>query len=82
MRYVKSFVVGNKNDFNDAAEIYDAVTRAIAAKTVAQQDIQSLHTMCKGLTDNRTALTNQIRVLLSERSIIVNQSIAQVRRLR
>lgn len=27
-RYVKSFVIGNKNDFNDAAEIFDVVTLA------------------------------------------------------
>jgi transposase len=26
-RFVKSFVIGNKNDFNDAAAIFDAVTR-------------------------------------------------------
>ncbi len=26
-RYVKSFVVGNKNDYNDAQAIFDAVTR-------------------------------------------------------
>ena len=39
-RYVKSFVVGNKNDFNDAAAIFDAVTRpnkrVVAIKTVEQ----------------------------------------------
>jgi len=82
-RYVKSFVVGNKNDFNDAAAIYDAVTRpnkrVVAVKTVAQQDVQLVHSLRKGLVDKRTALVNQIRGLLSERGIIINQGIAQVR---
>ncbi len=82
-RYVKSFVVGNKNDFNDAAAIYDAVTRpnkrVVAIKTVAQQDIQLVHSMRKELVDTRTALVNQMRGLLSERGIIINQGIAQVR---
>jgi transposase len=64
-RYVKSFVVGNKNDFNDAAAIYDAVTRpnkrVVAIKTVAQQDIQLVHSMRKELVDKRTALVNQTK---------------------
>ena len=82
-RYVKSFVVGNKNDFNDAAAIYDAVTRpnkrVVAIKTVAQQDIQLVHSIRKELVDQRTALVNQTRGLLSERGIVINQGITQIR---
>jgi len=82
-RYVKSFVVGNKNDFNDAAAIYDAVTRPNkrvgAIKTVAQQDIQLVHSIRKELVDQRTALVNQTRGLLSERGIVINQGITQIR---
>lgn len=82
-RYVKSFIVGNKNDFNDAAAIYDAVTRpnkrVVAIKTVAQQDIQLVHNIRKELVDKRTALVNQTRGLLSERGIIINKGITQVR---
>jgi len=82
-RYVKSFVVGNKNDFNDAAAIYDAVTRpnkrVVAIKTVAQQDIQLVHNIRKELVDKRTALVNQTRGLLSERGIIINKGITQIR---
>jgi transposase len=82
-RYVKSFVVGNKNDFNDAAAIYDAVTRpnkrVVAIKTVAQQDIQLVHSIRKELVDQRTALVNQTRGLLSERGIVINQGIGQFR---
>jgi transposase len=82
-RYVKSFVVGNKNDFNDAAAIHDAVTRpnkrVVAIKTVAQQDIQLVHNIRKELVDQRTALVNQTRGLLGERGIVINQGITQIR---
>jgi transposase len=82
-RYVKSFVVGNKNDFNDAAAIYDAVSRpnqrVVALKTVAQQDIQLLPSLRQELIDKRTALVNQLRGLLNARGIIINQGIKQVR---
>ena len=61
-RYVKGFVVGNKTDFNDAEAIFDAVSRpnkrVVAIKTVAQQDIQLVHTIRKELVDKRTALVN------------------------
>lgn len=83
-RYVKSFVVGNKNDFNDAQAIFDAVTRpnkrVVAVKTLEQQDIQLVHTVRQSLVDQRTALVNQIRGLLSERGIVIHQGIHQVRK--
>ena len=82
-RYVKSFVVGNKNDFNDAAAIFDAITRpnkrVVAIKTVGQQDIQLIHAIRKELVDKRTAQVNQTRGFLSERGIIINKGITQVR---
>ena len=82
-RYVKSFVVGNKNDFNDAAGIFDAVTRpnkrTVTIKTIEQQDIQLIHRVRQGLVGKRTALVNQTRGLLSERGIIIPQSINKVR---
>lgn len=82
-RYVKSFVVGNKNDFNDAVAIYDAVSRpnkrVVAIKTIEQQDIQLIHSLRQELIDKRTALVNQLRGLLNERGIIINQGIKQVR---
>ncbi|MDD5463187.1 MAG: transposase [Methylococcales bacterium] len=72
-RYVKRFVVGNKNDFNDAQAIWDAVTRpnirVVAIKTLEQQDIQLIHTVRQSPVDQRTAPVNQIRCLLSERGI-------------
>jgi len=83
-RYVKSFVIGNKNDFNDAAGIFDAVTRpnkrSVTIKTIEQQDIQLVHKVRQGLVGKRTALVNQIRGLLGERGIIIPKSINQVRK--
>lgn len=82
-RFVKSFVIGNKNDFNDAAAIFDAVTRpnrrVAAIKTIEQQDIQLAHNIRQALVGNRTALVNQVRGLLSKRGIIIPQGINKVR---
>jgi transposase len=82
-RFVKNYVVGNKTDFNDAEAIYEAVNRpnkrVVAIKTIAQQDIQLVHNIRKDLVDQRTALVNQTRGLLSERGIVINQGIEQFR---
>ncbi len=82
-RFVKSFVIGNKNDFNDAAAIFDAVTRpnkrVVTVKTIEQQDVQLVHNIRQGLLGNRTALVNQIRGLLSERGVIIPKGINNVR---
>lgn len=83
-RFVKSFVVGNKNDFNDAEAIFTAVTRpnkrVVAVKNEIQQDLQMLHSIRQNLVKDRTATVNQIRGLLSERGIIIEQGINQVRK--
>jgi transposase len=82
-RFVKNFVMGNKNDFNDAAAIFDAVTRpnkrVVTIKTIEQQDIQLIHNIRQGLVGHRTALVNQIRGMLSERGIIMPQGVNKVR---
>jgi transposase len=83
-RFVKNYVVGNKTDFNDAEAIYEAILRpnkrvVVAIKTVAQQDLQLVHNIRKDLVDQRTALINQTRGLLSERGIVINQGIEQFR---
>lgn len=83
-RYFKSFVVGNKIDFNDAQAIFDAVTRpnkrVVAVKTLEQQDIQLVYTVRQSLVDQLTALVNQIRGSLSERGIVIHQGIHPVRK--
>jgi len=83
-RFVKGFVVGNKNDFNDAEAIFTAVTRpnkrVVAVKNETQQDIQMLHRLRQQRIDQRTALVNQVRGLLSERGITLPKGINQVRK--
>jgi len=83
-RFVKAFVVGNKNDFNDAEAIFTAVTRpnkrTVAVKNQAQQDIQRLHRLRQQRVAERTGLVNQIRGFLSERGITLPQGVNQVRR--
>ena len=82
-RYVKGFLMGNKNDFNDAQAICEAVSRpnkrTVAVKSVEQQDVQLLHKVRQGLVKQRTALANQVRGLLSERGIVIPQGLKQVR---
>lgn len=83
-KYVKAFVKGNKNDFNDAEGIFDAASRPnariIAIKTIEQQDIQLVHRLRQDAMKRRTALVNQTRGLLSERGIVIDQGINQVRK--
>ncbi len=83
-RYVKSFVVGNKNDYNDAQGIFDAVTRpnkrVVAIKTEDQQDLQMAHSLRKLQVDERTALVNQIRGLLLERGVMIDKGLNQARK--
>ena len=82
-RFVKPFVKSNKNDAADAEAISEAVTRPnmrfAPGKTVAQQDMQSLHRIRERYVRNRTALCNQIRGLLGEYGIVINKGIAQLR---
>jgi len=81
---VKPFVVGNKNDHNDALAIGEAsfrdTTVFVPVKTLEQQDMQSLHRIRERYIKNRTAIANQMRGLLSEYGIIVEQRIAVLRK--
>lgn len=73
-QYVKPYVRGNKNDYNDALAIAEAVTRPemrfVTVKTTAQQDIQALHRLRERCLADRTALCNQLRGLLAEYGLI------------
>jgi len=83
-QFVKPFVKSNKNDANDAEAICEAVGRPnmrfVSAKSVEQQDIQSLHRVRSRLVGCRTQLVNQVRGLLMEYGIVMPQHIGQVRR--
>lgn len=69
-QHVKPFVRGEKNDWNDAKAIAQSAQisdmRFVAVKSIAQQEIQSLHCIRQRYVGNRTALGNEIRGILAE----------------
>lgn len=83
-QFVKPYVKSNKNDANDAEAICEAVSRPhmrfVPAKSVEQQDIQSLHRVRRRLVSSRTQLASQIRGLLAEYGIVLPEHISQLRR--
>ena len=66
--YVKPFVKGQKNDYNDAEAIAEAALRpnlrTVREKTQDQLDLQALHRVRSRLVSRRTATINQIRAFL------------------
>ncbi|MBL4681856.1 MAG: IS110 family transposase [Pseudomonadales bacterium] len=84
LHHVKPFVVGNKNDANDALAIAEASLRPktvfVAVKTFDQQDLQSIHRIRDRQIKSRTALTNQIRELLAEYGVVLPISVSVLRR--
>jgi transposase len=83
-QYVKAFVLGQKNDANDAAAICAAMARIdiprVAVKSVAQQDLQALHRVRQLRIKHRTALINQVRGLLAEYGLVVPKGPATLRK--
>lgn len=73
-QYVKPYVKTNKTDINYAEAICEAVTRPnmrfVSIKSAEQQDIQSLYRYRQRVVEQRTALNNQIRGLLTEYELI------------
>jgi transposase len=82
-RYVKAYLLGAKNDTNDAAAICEAVQRPnmrfVPHKSPEQMDIQCVHRIRQGFVRSRTALVNQIRGLLGEYGIVMRQGVSVVR---
>src|ERR1700745_4206262 len=73
--YVKPFVKGQKNDYNDAEAIAEAALRpnlrVVREKTQDQLDLQALHRVCSRLVSRRTATINQICAFLIEQGIAI-----------
>ncbi|MGT0250584.1 IS110 family transposase [Burkholderia pyrrocinia] len=68
-KFVKAFVMGNKNDAVDANAIWLAVQhaeRSVAVKTETQQAVLGLHRMREQLVKFRTMQINGLRGLLTE----------------
>jgi transposase len=68
----------SKNDANDAAAICEASSRPhlhpVPIKTAAQQGIMAIHRLREGYKEERTALINRMRGLLSEFGLNFAQS--------
>lgn len=83
-QFVKGYLRGNKNDYNDAAAIAEAASRpemrCVAVKDAEQQDIQALHRLRERTIVSRTALSNQLRGLLAEYGLILPRGLSVVRR--
>ena len=81
-QFVKPYVKTNKNDYNDAEAICEAVQRPtmrfVSPKTIGQQDVQNLHRVRQRLISSRTALVNQIRGLLAEYGIVLAKQVGAV----
>ena len=82
--YVKPYVRGNKNDYNDALGIAEAASnpqmRTVKVKTVDEQAIQSLHRLRRQALKMRTGLCNQLRGLLAEYGVIAPRGVHTLRR--
>src|SRR3984893_2992450 len=82
-KYVRPYSKGQKNDFNDAEAIAEAVQRPtmkfVATKTADQLDLQALHRVRERLVSQRTGVINQIRAFMLERGIAVRQGLRFLR---
>ena len=82
-KYVRPYAKGQKNDFNDAEAIAEAVQRPtmkfVATKTADQLDLQALHRGRERLVSQRTGIINQIRAFMLERGIAVRQGVRFLR---
>ncbi len=83
-QHVKPLVQGNKNDYNDARAIAEAVDRPrvtfVAVKTEEEHDIQAIHRIRSQCLRDRTALSNSTRGLLAEYGISFSKGISVLRR--
>jgi transposase len=82
-QHVKAFLRGQKNDYNDAAAIAEAVSqpqmRFVAIKSAAQLDLQAMQRIRTMVISNRTGLSNQLRGLLAEHGIVMPKSLKVLR---
>src|SRR4029434_5162256 len=82
--FVRPFRKSGKNDANDAEAICTAVRqpnmRFVSIKSVEQQAALCVHRLRQGLVEERTALINRIRGLLTEFGLVAPLSPEKLRR--
>ena len=80
--YVKPFVIGNKNDANDAQAIAAAALspgmKFVKIKSETEQAYQLLLNIRESLVGQRTALLHEIRSILAEFGVIVDSGKAKI----
>ena len=82
--FVRPFRKSGKNDANDAEAICTAVRQAnmrfVPIKSVEQQAALCVHRLRQGLVEERTALINRLRGLLTEFGVVAPLSPEKLRR--
>ena len=82
-QFVKPYRKNDKNDYNDAEAICEAVQRPnmrfVPVKSPQQQAELAVHRIRRRLVSERTALINQLRGLLGEYGLILAQGANHVR---
>lgn len=82
-KFIKPYLMADKNDANDAAAICEAVGRPrmrfVPRKSQQQADIQAIHRVRQGFVHTRTATINQARALLAENGLVIKKGASQVR---
>jgi transposase len=83
-KFIKPYLKSQKNDFNHAEAIAEAVSRPtmrfVAVKSNEQLDLQAVHRIRERLVNERTAVINQIRAFLIEYGLSVKEGRASLRR--
>lgn len=83
-QHVKGYLRGNKNDYNDALAIAEAVCRPnirfVPVKSIEQQDIQALHRLRDQCVQTQNKTSNQIRGLAAEYGLICAQGFPALRK--
>ena len=74
-QFVKPYVKSNKDDYNDAVAIAEAVRsttlRFVTTKTTEQHDLQALHRVRERLVRTRTSVICQLRSFMLENGVAV-----------
>jgi transposase len=82
-KFIKAYLKSQKNDFNDAEAIAEAVSRPtmrfVTVKSNEQLDLQALHRIREQLVGERTAIINQIRAFLIEYGLPIKEGRAALR---
>ena len=83
-KFIKAYLKSQKNDFNDAEAIAEAVSRPtmrfVTVKSNEQLDLQALHRIRERLVLQRTSIINQIRAFLIEYGLPIKEGRAALRR--